>query len=155
MTHILAGIKSFKLKCLKHSFVSYSHADFTRHYWWTGVLWVTCGLLWCFYQLLDSHSDGTHSLWRIHWWTSDVMLHFLKFCSDEEINILHLHFRSPEGEYIFRNFHFWVKYSFNTLSCSLLGMIHQCMFLQQKMMCDLIAHQNVKPCIWNNFSFCF
>ncbi len=36
-------------------------------------------LLWCFYQ---SHSDGTHSLQRIHWWASDVMLNF----SDEETN---------------------------------------------------------------------
>ncbi len=25
---------------------------------------------------LDSHSDGTHSLQRIHWWASDVMLFF-------------------------------------------------------------------------------
>ncbi len=25
--------------------------------WWTGVVWITCGLLRC----LDSHSDGTHS----------------------------------------------------------------------------------------------
>ncbi len=21
--------------------------------WWTGVWWITCGLLWCFYQLFD------------------------------------------------------------------------------------------------------
>ncbi len=36
--------------------------------WWTGVVWITCGLLWCFISCLDSHSDGTHSLQRIHWW---------------------------------------------------------------------------------------
>ncbi len=29
---------------------------------------------WYFYQLLDSHSDGTHSLQRINWRASDVML---------------------------------------------------------------------------------
>ncbi len=52
--------------------------------WWTGVVWITCGLLWWFYQCLDSHSDGTHSLQRIHWWASDGMLHFSK--SDEETN---------------------------------------------------------------------
>ncbi len=34
-----------------------------------------CGLLWCFYQLFD----GTHSLHRIHWWVSDVMLNFSKY----------------------------------------------------------------------------
>ncbi len=43
--------------------------------WWTGVMRVTCGLLSCFIRCLDSHSDGTHSLQSIHWWTSDVMLH--------------------------------------------------------------------------------
>ncbi len=32
--------------------------------------------------LLDSHSDGTHSLQRIHWWARDAT--FLQICSDEE-----------------------------------------------------------------------
>ncbi len=32
-----------------------------------------------FISCLDSPSDGTHSLQRIHWWTSDAMLHFSKF----------------------------------------------------------------------------
>ncbi len=51
--------------------------------WWTGVVWITCGLLWCFYQLFGL------SFWR-HPFTaedpmlSDVMLHFSK--SDEETN---------------------------------------------------------------------
>ncbi len=35
---------------------------------WTGVVWITCGLLWCYISCLASHSDGTHSLQRIHWW---------------------------------------------------------------------------------------
>ncbi len=34
--------------------------------------------MWCFISCLDSHSDGTHSLQSIHWWESDVMLHFSK-----------------------------------------------------------------------------
>ncbi len=42
----------------------------------------SCGLLvdYCdvFISCLDSHSDGTHSLQRIHWGASDVMLHFSK-----------------------------------------------------------------------------
>ncbi len=43
-----------------------------------------CGLLvdldYCdvFISCLDSHSDGTHSLQRIHWRASDVMLNFSK-----------------------------------------------------------------------------
>ncbi len=40
---------------------------------WCGLLVDYCGV---FISCLDSHSDGTHSLQRIHWWTSDVMLHF-------------------------------------------------------------------------------
>ncbi len=40
-------------------------------HWWTGVDY--CDV---FISCLDSHSDGTHSLQRIHCWTSDGMLHF-------------------------------------------------------------------------------
>ncbi len=47
------------------------------------------GLEWCrsfvdycdvFISCLDSHSDGTHSLQRIHWWASDVMLNSAAMC---------------------------------------------------------------------------
>ncbi len=31
-----------------------------------------------FISCLGSHSDGTHSLQRIYWWASDVMIHFSK-----------------------------------------------------------------------------
>ncbi len=41
--------------------------------WWSGVdycdVYISC---------LDSHSDGTHSLQRIHCWESDAVLHFSK-----------------------------------------------------------------------------
>ncbi len=41
-----------------------------------------CGLLvdYCdvFISSLNTHSDGTHSLQRIHWWASDIMLNFFK-----------------------------------------------------------------------------
>ncbi len=48
---------------------------FTIQYirWWT-VLLVSYWAV--FIICLDSHSDGTHSLQRIHWWASDVMLNF-------------------------------------------------------------------------------
>ncbi len=38
----------------------------------------SCGLLWCFYQLEDCHSNGTHSLQRIHCWASNAMLNYSK-----------------------------------------------------------------------------
>ncbi len=44
--------------------------------WWTGVVWITCGLLMFLISCLDSHSDGTHSLQRIYWLASDGMLRF-------------------------------------------------------------------------------
>ncbi len=38
--------------------------------WWTGVVWITCGLLWCFYQLVVSFwrhpFTAEHPLLR-HW----------------------------------------------------------------------------------------
>ncbi len=68
-----------------------------------GLEW--CGLLWCFYQMLDSHSDGTHSLQSIHCWASDAMLHFSK--SDEETNSA----RSWRTFSVY--FLFWMNYSFS------------------------------------------
>ncbi len=38
----------------------------------------SCGLLWCFHQLFQTHFDGTHSMQIIHWWASDAMLNFTK-----------------------------------------------------------------------------
>ncbi len=40
---------------------------------WTEAVWIIV-----MFSCLDSHSDGTHSLQRIHWWASDVMLKFSK-----------------------------------------------------------------------------
>ncbi len=52
-----------------------------------------------FISCLDSHSEGTHSLQRIYWWASDVMLHFSKSVATKKQT--HLHLRWPEGEYSF------------------------------------------------------
>ncbi len=78
-TQILARSDSLKLK---RWWICFSQ---TRSFCLLKML--TDGLEWCgllvdycdvFISCLDSHSDGTHSLQRIHWWTSDVMLHFSK-----------------------------------------------------------------------------
>ncbi len=54
--------------------------------WWTGPVWITCGLLWCFYQLFGL------KFWR-HPFTVEHPLvskwcdaKFLQICSDEETN---------------------------------------------------------------------
>ncbi len=36
--------------------------------WWTGVVWITCGLLWCFYQLFGL------SFWRHPFTAEDPLL---------------------------------------------------------------------------------
>ncbi len=55
-THILAGSNGLKIKtsCFLQTQVLAS-LDIN---WWTGVVWMTCGLLWCFYQLFGL------SFWR-------------------------------------------------------------------------------------------
>ncbi len=58
--------------------------------WWTGDMWRTCEWLWCFYQLFEWHSDGTHSLQRIHSWASDVILNFSKSVLMKKQTHLHL-----------------------------------------------------------------
>ncbi len=71
-----------------------------------------CGLLVMFLSgVLDSHSDGTHSLQKIHWWASDVMLNFSKYFPIKKQTHLLLGLRmitSSELSY------FGVNYSFNS-----------------------------------------
>ncbi len=78
-----------------------------------GLEW--CGLLvdYCdvFISCLDSHSDGTHSLQRIHWWDSDEMLHFSTSVLMKKQT--HLHLGQPEGGVNLQQIHFRVNYSFN------------------------------------------
>ncbi len=62
--------------------------------WWTGVMWVTFGLLWCFHQLFGL------SFWRHSFTAEDLLMS--KWCYIY-INLkkqTHLHLRWPEGEYI-------------------------------------------------------
>ncbi len=54
--------------------------------WWTGVVWITFGLLWCFFQLFGlSFWRHPFTAYLIHWWANDVMLHLSK--SDEDTNL--------------------------------------------------------------------
>ncbi len=88
--------------------------------WWNCQL-QTCSFSlhnWCycdvFISCLDSHSDGTHSLHRIHWWrVSDVMLHFSKSVPMKKQT--HLNLGWPQGEYIFSRFSFNKQLLFEVL----------------------------------------
>ncbi len=79
-TRILARSQSLKLKCCNDGFVYYPRS-LSLHKTLIDELEV-CGLLvdYCdvFISCLVSRSDGTHSLQRIHWWTSDAMLNLAK-----------------------------------------------------------------------------
>ncbi len=57
-----------------------------------------------FISCLDSHSDGTHSLQRIYWWASAVMLNFTQ--SGLLKTQAHLHLGWPAGEQNFSKFSF-------------------------------------------------
>ncbi len=71
--------------------------------WWTGVVWITCGLLWCVYQLFGL------SFWR-HPFTAEHPL-LSKWCTVTFLQIwwrnnTHRHLGWPEGEYILSKFSF-------------------------------------------------
>ncbi len=88
---------------------------------WYGLLVDYCGV---FISCLDSHSDGTHSLQRIHWWASDVMLHFSK--SDEETN---LSTSSLAWVYFHQILNVWVNYSFKfKIICFNMDVVLPCCF---------------------------
>ncbi len=75
--------------------------------WWTGVVWIIV----MFLSAVWTHSDGTHSLQRIHCWASDVKLNFSKSVLIKKQT--HRHLWWPESKYIFSKFKFlgfFVKY---------------------------------------------
>ncbi len=77
---------------------------------WSGVdyLWfIVMFLISC----LDSHSDGTHSLKRIHWCASDVMLYFYKSVLIKK----QTHLEVLSVNKLSASFHFWVNNCFSFL----------------------------------------
>ncbi len=97
---------SLKLKSLNSGLFLTNMQLFTSQDITDGLEW--CGLLWFFISCLDTHSDGTHSLQRIHWWcnVTDVMLHFSKW-RNKLIYILDV----QRVSYVLANVIFWVNYS--------------------------------------------
>ncbi len=59
---------------------------------------------------LDFDSDGTHSLQRIHYCASDVMLNFAKYVQMKKLILDGLRVSIFSA-----NFHFWMNYSFTLL----------------------------------------
>ncbi len=86
---ILDRSKSLKLKtswwiCFLQTWSFSVHTTLTDGLEWCGLLVIYCDV----FISLDSHSDGTHSLQRIHWWASDEMLNFPKSVQSSSKNAL-------------------------------------------------------------------
>ncbi len=70
-----------------NAFITYTQLFASQDiHWWTGVMWITCGLLWCFYQLFAL------SFWRHPFTVKDPSVSkwcnakFLQIYSKEETN---------------------------------------------------------------------
>ncbi len=84
--------------------------------WWTGVVWITCGLLWCFYQLFGL------SFWR-HPFTAEHPL-LRHWCRDTFLqtwwrNKLIYISDGLRVSTFSAHVHFWVNYSFKAQAESL------------------------------------
>ncbi len=102
--------------------------------WWTGVMWITCGLLLFFYQLFGL------SFWWHPFTEEDIFVSkwcnakFLQICSDEETSSSTSWM--PEGEYIF------IKFSF-------LGELFlTCFYVKHKLL--YIHYENHSAQVWEN-----
>ncbi len=106
---------------------------FTSHNinWRAGVVWITCGLLWCFYQLFGL------SFWR-HPFTAKYPL-VSKWCnvkflqSFPMINKLIYILDGLRACTFLANFHFWLNYSFNSNHSPAEG---HCSFLYIRELCS-------------------
>ncbi len=83
---------------------------FTSQYinWGTGVVWITCGLLWCFYQLFGL------SFWRHPFTSEDPLVSkwcnakFLQICSDDKLIYILDGMRASKFS---AKFHFWMSFT--------------------------------------------
>ncbi len=80
--------------------------------WWTGVVWIIVKFL----SAVWTHFDGTHSLQRIHWGASDVMLNFSKSFLMKKKLIYILDDLWPWVIKFSANFNFWVNYTYVTVN---------------------------------------
>ncbi len=81
--------------------------------WWTGVVWITCGLLWCFYQLFGL-SFWRHPFTAEHplvskWWNATFLQTWWR-------NKLIYIFVGLRASTFSANVYFWVNYSLK-VSC--------------------------------------
>ncbi len=103
-TFIFSWMQWFEIKMSYDQFVYFKHTTF----WFTKPLmdWSRVDYLWIIVRFLSDvcHSDGTHSLQRIHWWGRDLMLNLKKNLKNSSTSWMPWTFSA--------NLHFWLKCSF-------------------------------------------
>ncbi len=103
-THILARSDGLNLKKPLWWICLFQTQLFTSQdvNWWTGMVWITCGLLWCFYQLFGL------SFWRHPFTAEDPLVS--KWCDAKSYKSVtmkkqtHLHLEWLECKQIFWTF---------------------------------------------------
>ncbi len=88
--NVLMGFISYKQQILSSQDVN----------WWTGVEWITCGLLWCFYQLFGL------SFWR-HPFTAEDPLNAIS----PNLKLIYI-FYGLRVRKLSANLHFWKNHCF-------------------------------------------
>ncbi len=88
--------------------------------WWTVVVWISCGLLGCFYQLSGLtfwwHPFTAEDPLVRKWWNAKFL-----YIYDEETNSPTIWW--PEDDYIFCSFLFWVNYLFKRVCKTKIGWV--------------------------------
>jgi len=101
-----------------------------------------------FSSCFDTHSDGTHSLQRIHCWASDIILNFSRSVLMKKQT--HLHLESVNFKHIF--IFFWSVFFFGTVPLSNVNKLnHTVKSCQIKNKSIINA---TEMCPWNVYVFC-
>ncbi len=108
-TRILAGSNGLNFEVKTSWWICFSLLSSQDVNWWTGVVWITCGLLWCFYQLFGL-SFWRHPFTAEHpllskWWNAT----FLQIWWRNKLIYILDDLRVSTFS---ANVHFWLNYSF-------------------------------------------
>ncbi len=108
-THILARSDSLNVLIMDLFLTNMKLLSSQDINWWTGEVWITCGLLWCFYQLFGL------SFWR-HPFTAEHPL-LRQWCNDTFLQIwwrnkLILILDALRVRTFSANAHFWLRWDY-------------------------------------------
>ncbi len=121
---------------------------------WTGIVWITSGLLWCFYQLFGL------SFWRHPFTAEDPLVSkwcnatFLQIYTDEETNSF-TSWMAWEGVNVQQfYFYFWMNYPFNPLRRKLQCYFESVVLCGAHRYCHFFIFWDEHNWIWVAHVFC-